>query len=124
VVTEDSLDILENKNLFSMPEFESMIVRVEDYSLCPICHPGSCISFYSFINKYQQDVTPQYFLFPVLSLSTCFIRRSNRLTVHATSGLDNNVWPVVVVAESNPDVACTVNLFDLLMMDTERVRNM
>jgi hypothetical protein len=24
------------------------------------------------INKYQQDVTPQYFLFPVLSLSTCF----------------------------------------------------
>jgi hypothetical protein len=25
-----------------------------------------------FINKYQQDVTPQYFLFPVLSLSTCF----------------------------------------------------
>jgi hypothetical protein len=25
---------------------------------------------------------------------------------------------------SNSDVACTVNLFDLLMMDTERVRNM
>jgi hypothetical protein len=48
------------------------------------------------------------------------------------------VWPVVIVAESglspdsatghtllsNSDVACTVNLFDLLMMDTEGVRNM
>jgi hypothetical protein len=44
------------------------------------------------------------------------ITRSNRLTVHATSDLDNNVWPV--------GVACTVNLFDLLMMDMERARNM
>jgi hypothetical protein len=26
-------------------------------------------------------------------------RRSIRLTVHATSELDNNVWPVVIVAE-------------------------
>jgi hypothetical protein len=28
--------------------------------------------FEQFINKYQQDATPQNFLFPVLSISTCF----------------------------------------------------